>query len=216
MRLLRRARLVVLSIAALTIAAPAKAQSWGVLVGRIESNYWTTYDGTCGRDTVCGFGPHFDGSRIPFGVFWHRPVNRWFAFEPELLWTPKGSGEGSTPVLELDYVEVPLLFHVRPFGNEGTLLRPFLLGGPALGYLVNCDLSQGAAGQSCTGKADPEHTMKAWDISGVVGIGLDVLIPGGTRIGAEVRYEHSLVNVGTTPGATTLNHATMYLLRWYP
>jgi hypothetical protein len=184
--------------------------------GRTESNFWTTYD-SCGRDTVCGYGPHYGGTWIPFGFFVQHPIRGMLVFEPELLYSPKGSGEGSTPVVNLKYLEIPLLIRITPPRTDSSFTRPFFNVGPGVGYLLQCALTEnGPFGASCSSPQNSENRRKPWELSSVIGVGLEHRFADGTLIGVEARFARSLTNTGTVPGATTINSATMYLLRWRP
>jgi hypothetical protein len=208
--------LAVATIAALAApAAPAAAQSWGLIIGRSQSGVWTTFDNCGGAGTICGEGPHYGGSGMPFGLFMQRPVSRLFTFEPELLYSPKGSGEGSTPVINLRYIEVPLLIRITPPRSDSTFTRPYAAVGPGLGYLVNCELTEnGSLGSSCS--ANNGEQRKSVEVSGTFAVGFEHRFADGPTLGVEFRYTRSLMSTGTTAGASTINYVTMFLLRWAP
>jgi hypothetical protein len=152
-----------------TIAFSAEAQrakEVGILAG-VASNSISgdDFDGTASRTGFRG------------GVYLTVPVGTSMAIEPEVLYAQKGiNDENSDLHLNNGYIEVPVLFRYN-FNPEGG---PYILAGPAIGFSISCDLSDGDDSISCDDfGAEPETAF-----SGVVGLGFQK-----KRFGLEARYD---------------------------
>jgi hypothetical protein len=72
-------------------------------------------------------------------------------FQPELHYSQKGSKDdfdGIGGTLAFSYIELPL--HLRySFGGSAARVRPYLLGGPTLGYRTGCSIEGGGISIDC-------------------------------------------------------------------
>ena len=96
----------------------------------------------------------------------------------------------SGQVLEfgLDYIEVPVLLRWNLPIMAGRL-RPYLNGGPAFGWRVDCGITVSLAAAAATGEPEADceeltsenlqETLKDYELGMVVGAGLDVGVLGG-------------------------------------
>ncbi len=203
-------RVALLGLFALVTTTPAPAQDWprkllevGVVFGYANAGYAPkTPDIT--RVTGAYFGFH-----VTF------PVLGPFAFEPQVVFTPKGGGavsdvDGVLVRLSLEpvYVELPLLAALRvPLSGR---IRPRLFTGPAPAVRLGCDLQliaisgpdSAASRPSCQ---DADITdLRDLDVGWVWGGGLDFRA-GQVLLRGEVRLVQGLRDVSPSgavgPGA---------------
>ncbi len=86
------------------------------------------------------------------------------------------------------YVLVPLLVQLAPY-RLGRL-EPYLLAGPEIGFMVDCDGDDGVnVTVDCTG------TTKLIDPGLVVGGGFAIVLPWPGTVRFEARYEHGLISI---------------------
>ena len=137
------------------------------------------------------------------GVFVTFHITNTFAIEPEALYSQRGAsadGEmGFDATIKMDYIDIPVLlrFDVPVAGP----IRPFFVAGPAFGIQTKCAISGEGEGVSASVDCDaldedPESDFdpKTFDLSGVVGAGLDFRLGGHTlMVGA--RYQHGFSDV---------------------
>lgn len=104
----------------------------------------------------------------------------------------------------LDYVEIPLLLRVDlPSGLRW--LRPYVQGGPAFGWRIDCgvsvDTQTGQADESCDdlfGEGQLEETLEDYEQGIVLGGGLDFVVLGGLgAINVDARYTRGLSRLST-------------------
>lgn len=131
------------------------------------------------------------------GGFVDVPVNERFSFQPELLYTQKGTkfeGEedfGEGPVsfeqqIQIDQIQIPLLGKAT---FPGMQVRPFVVFGPAVGITTRAKVKSEFDGEE-EEDDDIKDIVKAVEVSLVVG--------GGVQFGAgsvEIRYDHGLTNL---------------------
>ena len=86
------------------------------------------------------------------------------------------------------FVELPIFFKYS-FGNT---IKPYLMAGPTLGYLINAELGVTFAGLSF--EADAKHVFNNLDLGAGFGAGVEVPV-GKFRIFMEGRYTLGLVNL---------------------
>lgn len=136
------------------------------------------------------------------GVFVTFHLTRSFGIQPELLYTQKGFSDNSDPnfdaTFKMDYIDLPVLlrYDIPVVGP----IRPFFVAGPAFGLQAKCALQ--ASGDGASASVDCDHLQdaeiqfekKSFDMSGVVGAGLDFRL-GGTTMMLGARYEHGFSDV---------------------
>ena len=124
--------LAALALGATSLAAQAQgAKQFGVLAG-------ADFASISGDD----FDPIDPGTKTGFvgGLYYAFPVGSGVAIEPEVLYAMKGASFDAIDVdLTNSYIEVPVLVKYT-FNSAGG---PYLLGGPAVGFSMSCNLTDG-------------------------------------------------------------------------
>ena len=126
------------------------------------------------------------------GVFANIGFTRMFAFQPELLYSRKGAKISALDLTtHLDYVDVPLVFHVNVDGL-------FFEAGPQIGFLV------AARNKLGTVSTDVKAAYNTVDAGYVFGLGYQR--KAGPGIG--LRYNGGLTNVekGLTVGGSKIQN----------
>jgi len=137
------------------------------------------------------------------GVFLTVHLTNTFAIQPEAIYSQRGASDNSEPgvnvTFKLDYIDVPVLlrFDVPVAGP----IRPFLLAGPAFGLQTSCAVGVKGDGASMSvdcdrlgEAAEVQFEKKTFDLSGVVGAGLDFRV-GGRTLMLGARYQHGFSDV---------------------
>ncbi len=140
-------------------------------------------------------GPDAGGNDYRFGfhggVFANIGLTSLFAFQPELLYSQKGSNykNATDASLRLHYVDVPLAFHV----NTGGL---FFEAGPQVGFLIT------AKEQSGSTSTDVKSRYNTVDFGYLFGLGYQLKY----GLGVGLRYNGGFTNVrqAVTFGNTTV------------
>lgn len=180
--LLRTVFVVVLASEALV------AQEWGVAVA--ASAVATSVSA---RDEFAG------GAVVPLiverssynvGLVVRHEMSRRLRLQPE-LWLFDRGGEG----LRKRYLELPVLLQFVPFAVEGRV-RPVLTLGLQGGALLKCRWETTTRGAcSDTARSPRDYRTKPYDLAWAGGLGVETTI-GRRRVGADLRFSHSLVDVG--------------------
>lgn len=166
-----------------------------------------------GQNWSSAFGADTDPRRtLLAGVFLVIPISDHLDFQPELTFTRKGERaeieengfrrlDGREEVLELDYIEVPLLLSARVslFANERVTSRIF--AGPYAAYNIGCTHDWGTFELSCDtpGSALDLVDGDYWDYGAVIGAGIEREFASGTA-GVDIRYSHGLTAVAPANG----------------
>jgi hypothetical protein len=126
-----------------------------------------------------------------------------FGFQTGLLLVPKGATtdiEGGRGALEINYLEIPLLFRLS-LPLQGSRIVPSILAGGSLGIKSSCNIVGESGSQSAKIGCDDslfegELDLKTVDV-GVSG-GVEVAIPMGSRflLSPTVRYTRGLTDIG--------------------
>ena len=137
------------------------------------------------------------------GVFVTFHITNSFGIQPELLYSQKGFSDNSDPdfdaTFKLDYIDVPVLlrYDIPVVGP----IRPFFVAGPAFGLQMKCAVAASGQGVSASVDCDRigeesevQFEKKTFDMSGVLGAGLDFRL-GGTTLMVGARYEHGFSDV---------------------
>ncbi|MFD2718663.1 porin family protein [Hymenobacter monticola] len=155
-------------LAGLTGAAQAQDVSLGLKAG-------ATYSSFVGKQTVNDeyiWGFHA-------GAFANIGLTDMFAFQPEIIYSQKGSVSNLTDVKKrLHYVDVPLAFHVNADGL-------FFEAGPQIGFLV------GAQQEVGTASIDTKNIYNSLDFGYLAGLGFQR--KKGPGIG--LRYNGGFTNI---------------------
>lgn len=181
-----RVAVILLSLMAL-IAAPTYAQVGGG--AKVGVNWGTiSEEEDEGSEDTIGWQPGF-----LVGGFVDLPISGAFSFSPEILYTRKGAKSEFTDAgfeikekLKLDFVQIPLLFKA---GSTGTETRPFVVFGPAFGFLTRARFQETFDGEEFD-EEDVKDEFKSAEVSVIVG--------GGVQFGrgiVEVRYDHGINNL---------------------
>lgn len=196
-------RQIVLAAAALLIGVPASgalAQGVPLVPGRPTFGVMAGVNlAKVGGEDVFGAD---NRTGVLGGVFVTFHLSRSFGIQPEVLYSQKGFSDNSDPsfdaTVKMDYIDVPILlrYDIPVVGP----IRPFFVAGPAFGLQAKCALEASGEGASasvdCDNLEDSEidFQKKSFDLSGVVGAGLDFRL-GGTTLMVGARYEHGFSDV---------------------
>jgi hypothetical protein len=113
------------------------------------------------------------------GAFANIGFTRLFAFQPEIMYSRKGAKlSGADFTTHLDYVDVPLVFHVNVDGL-------FFEAGPQVGFLVSAKNKAGSV------STDVKPTYNTVDAGYVAGLGYQ----RKTGLGIGLRYNGGFTNV---------------------
>jgi hypothetical protein len=115
--------------------------------------------------------------------------------ESGIYYSQKGASsedQGATLTLKADYLEIPVLGKLS-FGPPGPI-KPHLLAGPYLGFLLNSKVVGEGGGTSVS--VDVKEDTNDVDFGFIAGIGLDVNL-GLTTLSLQARYSIGLTEVYT-------------------
>jgi hypothetical protein len=131
----------------------------------------------------------------------------WLTVEFGLSYLPKGERSvltlnGNERELHMNYLSASLIGSIGPY--EYQRFTPYVLWGPALGYLFRCRDVTASGTNGCS------TFIETWDIGAVVGIGaaLDLSRPGS--IVFEARYDHGLRLIDAADGLDHRNRAVLF------
>ena len=141
------------------------------------------------------------------------PMTANLAFQPELIFTLKGSVEGpqgSQQTFAETYFELPLLVRYQMTAGR---VKPFVYAGPSVAHDESCNMiSHDANGTNRVPCSEIVFvlggTFNKWDAGVVVGTGL-ALDVGGRVLTVSARYDHGLRTVETE---TDLYHRVVSLV----
>jgi len=157
-------------------------------------------------------GDGLDGSQVKrrtgfqVGVYLNRALSPRVSLQPELHYVQRGagfdlngSGSNASAIVNLTYVEVPLLFRVDLGDTNGW--RPFLTAGPTAALRIGCDGTTTISGTKLTVQCDDfgdgseeEGGFAKTDFGASVGAGIAGKL-GGFPAFAQVRYGRGFVSV---------------------
>lgn len=171
-------------VAALMISGSAMAQhnNFGIKGGL---NAYSIYnDNDADSDTKIGFH---------LGLISHIHLGNQFALQPELIYSTQGAQYeigGNTEKLNLNYVNVPLMFQYM-FDNGFRMQA-----GPQLGFLVS------AKTEIENNTTDVKDYFKPFELA--FGIGVSYVHPP-TGFGVDARYNFGLNNINDTGTVNSYN-----------
>lgn len=128
-------------------------------------------------------------------------------------------GEPESLEIGLDYVEIPLLARIN-LGSPGKKWLPYLFGGPAFGWRLNCGVSISASSEAA-GNCDDltqnlERTLRSYETGLVLGGGIDFVIPGSLgAINLDARYTGGLSKVGEGADALDVRNQAFTVMLGY-
>ncbi|MDB5269474.1 MAG: hypothetical protein JWP58_2514 [Hymenobacter sp.] len=164
------------------LSSAAQAQS-NVSLGLKAGASYTSFVGKQAPSEESIFGFHA-------GAFANIGLTRLFAFQPEIIYSQKGSNPSVVDFKNrLHYVDVPLAFHVNADGL-------FFEAGPQVGFLV---AAQQKAGNTST---DIKPAFNTIDFGYLAGLGYQ----RKTGLGIGLRYNGGFTNI---PKAQTVGNVTV-------
>src|SRR5689334_5653725 len=156
------------------------------------------------------------------GVVASLPLSKDFAFQPELVYSMKGSKfseQGVDGEFKLNYVELPILIRYD-IPVVGTT-KPFLLAGPALAFQTSCKISGTDQGATVTfGCKDffrqigADVDVKKFDTGAMFGGGLAFDV-GGRVLSLAVRYNLGLTDIFSDTDAKNRVLSFDATLEWF-
>jgi len=118
------------------------------------------------------------------GFYAVAPINEFLAFQPELLFVQKGgesAGDLTDEAVTLNYIDLPILLRLNvPVAPE---VRPYIIAGPNVGYLVSAETDNGNG-------EDIEDLFEDWNIGFSVGAGITLSV-----VTLDIRYEFGLTDI---------------------
>jgi hypothetical protein len=185
-----RSTLAMIVLAGLTATAhssPHEAPHFGARIGLDVA----TLD-------VPGAGDALDHrSGLWLGGFVMIPIVPNFAIEPAIGYAQKGAVLKPDPIfggggkIRLDYIAVPIVAVGRIPVDPKLHLRGFL--GPGFNFRVNAKTDD-----TIVGTLDVKDSIKAFDFSLVLGIGIDITLASGMFV-FDVRFEDGLSDINDDP-----------------
>lgn len=155
----------------------------------------------------------FGGATLVF----HAPMSM-IGFETGVHYVAKGAKstmDGGDAVLDLTYIEVPLLVRIA-MDLQGSSIRPVLLLGGAVGINQDCEVELTSGGTTVRLDCDDPIFDGSVDIRKVdvgVSAGLGVDIPVGARMVAApaIRYTRGLLDIGDSDDSTDARNSAIQI-----
>ena len=199
-----RFRVGAMLVAVLAVTAiPTFAQVTGaVKVGATFSKITLEEDGATGT-----FSSDMK-SGLVVGAAVDVPITELFSFQPEFLYVMKGGKNGDLNEgadfdvkVKVGMFQIPLLFKANFAGGSA---RPFVVFGPALGFVTSAKIEFDVEGID---DEDIKDDLETVEFSGVVGVGLQ--FGRGT---IEYRYDHGFNDLDKEDGssAKSRTHAILF------
>jgi len=127
-------------------------------------------------------GDDYDGKiGLHVGGLAHIHVSNHFAIQPELVYSMQGGKGNGDSKLNLDYINIPVLFQYMFDG--GFRLQT----GPQIGFLASAKSKNGNV------TVDVDDDLASTDFSWT--FGASYLFPGADGLGADVRYNVGISNI---------------------
>lgn len=119
----------------------------------------------------------------------------------------------------LDYVEIPLLARVN-FGSSTSRFFPYVFGGPAFGWRLDCRVAFSGDGGHTTRCADVtqdfESTLRDYELGTVLGAGVDYALPHGVgALNLDARYTGGLSKIGEGQDALDVRNQAFTVMLGY-
>lgn len=128
--------------------------------------------------------------------------------------------EGGSAEIGLDYIEIPVLLRLN-LPTIGGRFVPYLNGGPAFGWRINCGIrfegTTGAAEEDCDdlAEANLDETLRSYEQGLALGGGVDIAVLGGMgaiNIDARLTRGLSRINEDADGNAEVKNQAFSVML----
>lgn len=145
------------------------------------------------------------------GLFIDYTIVEGFSVQTEALYSEKGSRyeRGGEIRMEYDYLEFPVL--VKAAFMEGNF-KPNISLGPALGILLKAkQISDYPGDPYRSGEIDAKDSLKNWDISLVLGLGLDYYLGFG-KATIDIRFDKGIVSIDDSGAGLDLKNQVFSLL----
>jgi hypothetical protein len=169
---------------------PPRGQRFGMTYG------WTQ------SDVVAGTSSKANRHGTSFGLTYERPFLQGADLAVEILGVRRGWASHVRPALNLTYLEAPVLLRAR---SRTTPVIPFgLTAAAGLAPSVATDCQYDDVG--CGG-------VSKWDVAAVAGLGLELHLPAGFRLGLEGRYARGMVRLVDRGERVGHNRTTYSLLQ---
>lgn len=190
-----------------TLAAQASPRVQFGLVGGLNLSSMTDMGGSA------EFHPGF-----AIGAFAHRSLNDTWALQVEAHYTGKGvesKESGVTAKLEVDYIELPIIFRGTMSGSGKA--HPFFDLGVAPAFKTGCSASASGGGVSVSLGCGTLNGIESFDTGILGGVGLAFPV-GGRTMTASARYTFGMLNVNKDMGMDTpkVNHRNLQFLLGFP
>jgi hypothetical protein len=164
-------------IALITMVGTTSAQSVNIGIKGGLNLYSVSGDNDASNETKASFH---------IGLLGHIHMASNFALQPEVVFSSQGTKYGNDLELELNYVNVPLLFQYM-FDNGFRLQA-----GPQLGFLVSAKANG----------AEVKNSFNGVDLG--LGMGASYVNPA-SGFGVDVRYNHGLSNINENDNVESFN-----------
>lgn len=125
------------------------------------------------------------------GVHWGFGIDAKFSHEGVKLDQPL---PGTIAKLNANYIRVPFKA-MYFFGQLGDKVRPRIVGGPSLGFLVGGKQKLETTGGETLIETKTKEVLKGFDIGFNGGVGLNVRLTRNTWLNTDVSYYHGLKNI---------------------
>lgn len=152
------------------------------------------------------------------GIFASFPIGKYVAIAPSVSYSQEGTsvdvGGGVSGTFALDYIEVPVLLKLgAPLAGTGQL-RPYVMAGPALGFLLSCKVKASSGSQSAEVDCDDPSLngldTKTVQFSAQFGAGLDI---GRFTLG--LRYHLGLTSVDDSGADADVKNRVFSIIAGY-
>ncbi len=186
--------IIIMGVMMITGSAIAQHNNFGIKGGL--NAYSIYHDNNAPADTKAGYH---------LGIISHIHLGNQFAIQPELIYSTQGSqlkSGGTTTKLNLNYLNVPLLFQYM-FDNGFRLMA-----GPQLGFLVSAKTEMNNT------KTDVKDNLKKIELG--FGIGASYVHPP-SGFGVDARCNFGLTNINDVGSMNSYNRGlqvgVFYLFR---
>lgn len=214
-------RLGATALLILSFAAPASAQlgiKGGVNLTNFVGDDADKYESTPGLNlgaslSLASLGP----VQLLGEVYYRQKGAEYDLTDPSSLGNP--GGQGGTFEIGLDYVEIPLLVRLDLRG-PGSRVLPYLVGGPAFGWQLDCGVS--ASGTDGTTQPDCDdltenfgNTIRNYEAGLVLGGGLAFNVARLGAVSLDARYTRGLSKIGEGGDALNIRNQAFTLMLGY-
>jgi opacity protein-like surface antigen len=142
-----------------------------------------------GEDGTSDFADYTNKPDMTFGISGSIRLHEWLSIQSDILFVSKGrrtSLDGAlVSTLDVNYIEIPVMARIEiPLSAR---VAPYLLAGPALGFLLRFQVDSEVDGVIM----DRTDQAKRFDLSGILGAGVKVALTRQHGLTLEGRYDRS-------------------------